>query len=606
MRINGGERTGNNLFYSFEEFSIPEGMEAVFENATDIENIFTRITEESVSNIEGILKTQGGANFFLVNSNGIIFGQNAQLNVGGSFIATTADSIQFKGGTFATSDSTTEPIITIDRPIGLNFGGNPGAITVNGNGSPISRSSDLVSQSVPFNRDIDIKGLSVKPGNTLALVGGNLDIKGGSLAANSGSIELGSVSSGQVSLNSALNGWILGYGTKLSLENIEFSEKSLADVSGTGKPSIYIRGNNVSLKDGSILLNQSTSDTSAGILKINAAESLIISGATQDKTPSSIITETLNDGNAADISISTNNLQLRDGGMINSSTFGRGNSGALSIEVSNLAQLSRNSPESLKILPSSISTASLGRGNAGNISLSVEKFLASNGSRVLSTTLGTGNTGSVDVNADSIEIDGTTEKDGFAGFIGSSTLNSGNAGNVMISTTSLKLSNSASVSTDSISDGNAGNVTIKSSELVEIIGSDPNRKNVPSAITSSVDVEESEIIRQFLGISSIPNGEAGNVSIDTPFLSVSEGARINVRNQGTGDGGTLSINASKLNLLSDGRIIAAAASGTGGNISINTENLQIDGGSEITATAENNGDDGNVTINTTALLAKKR
>ncbi|MEY2833120.1 MAG: hypothetical protein RLZZ574_2379, partial [Cyanobacteriota bacterium] len=63
MRINGGERAGNNLFHSFEEFSIPKGMEAVFENATDIENIFTRITGESVSNIEGILRTQGSANF---------------------------------------------------------------------------------------------------------------------------------------------------------------------------------------------------------------------------------------------------------------------------------------------------------------------------------------------------------------------------------------------------------------------------------------------------------------------------------------------------------------------------------------------------------------
>lgn len=43
LNINGGEREGNNLFHSFEEFSIPEGLEAVFENAPDIENIFTRI-----------------------------------------------------------------------------------------------------------------------------------------------------------------------------------------------------------------------------------------------------------------------------------------------------------------------------------------------------------------------------------------------------------------------------------------------------------------------------------------------------------------------------------------------------------------------------------
>ncbi|NJO97115.1 MAG: filamentous hemagglutinin N-terminal domain-containing protein [Pleurocapsa sp. CRU_1_2] len=63
-KITGGEREGNNLFHSFEEFSIPEGIEAIFENSLDVENIFTRITGESASTINGILKTQGSANFF--------------------------------------------------------------------------------------------------------------------------------------------------------------------------------------------------------------------------------------------------------------------------------------------------------------------------------------------------------------------------------------------------------------------------------------------------------------------------------------------------------------------------------------------------------------
>ncbi|MGL5077642.1 MAG: filamentous hemagglutinin N-terminal domain-containing protein, partial [Waterburya sp.] len=125
LNINGGEREGNNLFHSFEEFSIPEGLEAVFENAPDIENIFTRITGEEASAINGILRTQGGANLFLVNPNGIIFGENAQLDVGGSFIATTADSIQFEDGTeFPATGAENEPILTVSVPIGLQFEGN--------------------------------------------------------------------------------------------------------------------------------------------------------------------------------------------------------------------------------------------------------------------------------------------------------------------------------------------------------------------------------------------------------------------------------------------------------------------------------------------------
>ena len=605
MKINGEERAGKNLFHSFKEFSIPEGMEAVFENATDIENIFTRITGESISNIEGVLRTQGDANFFLINPNGIVFGENAKIDVGGSFVGTTANSIQFEGGTeFAASDSATESVITIERPIGLGFGSNPGAIQVNGKGGSINRSSDIISQSAPFNRDSDTTGLSVKSGNTLALVGGNLSIKGGSLAANIGRIELGSVNSGEVNLDSTSDGWTLDAQTTSSFGNIELSENSSVDVSGSEKGSISLVGGNISLEDGSVLLGQSTSNISSGLFKINASGSLIISGVAEDKTPSGIVTETLNDGKAADILVSAQELQLKDSGAILSSTFGSGDTGSLTINVQNLAQLSRDFQKSPETLPTSITTNSFATGDAGDILLSVNRFFASNGSRVLSTTLSSGDTGSVSVNANSIEIDGTTEADTLFGFIGSSTLNSGNSGNVNISTSSLRLFNGAAVSSDSIANGTAGNVTIDASESVEINGSDPNT-NTESKVTSAVNVEENETVRGFLGISSVPNGDAGTVAINTPLLNVNEGGEISVRNQGTGDGGTLTINADNLNLKQTGDITAATSSGTGGNININTDSLQLDENSSITATAENDGNGGNVTINTTSLLAKK-
>ena len=98
-KITGGERVGKNLFHSFEKFSIPEGIEAIFKNAVDIENIFTRVTGSEISFIDGLLQTAGGANLFLLNPNGIVFGENAVIDVGGSFIATTANSVEFADGT---------------------------------------------------------------------------------------------------------------------------------------------------------------------------------------------------------------------------------------------------------------------------------------------------------------------------------------------------------------------------------------------------------------------------------------------------------------------------------------------------------------------------
>src|SRR5262249_25392266 len=99
--ITGGTPMGSNLFHSFGQFSVGTNNTANFSVANTIQNIISRVPGGVGSQIDGTLTstisappTISSANLFLLNPAGILFGQNAKLNVGGSFHATTADYIK--------------------------------------------------------------------------------------------------------------------------------------------------------------------------------------------------------------------------------------------------------------------------------------------------------------------------------------------------------------------------------------------------------------------------------------------------------------------------------------------------------------------------------
>ena len=96
--LTGGATRGSNLFHSFKELNVSEGRKALFVSPnSNIENIITRVTGGNSSQILGTLETSN-ANLFLINPNGIVFGENAALNIGGSFVASTAEAINFADG----------------------------------------------------------------------------------------------------------------------------------------------------------------------------------------------------------------------------------------------------------------------------------------------------------------------------------------------------------------------------------------------------------------------------------------------------------------------------------------------------------------------------
>lgn len=174
--IDNGDRVGGNLFHSFKEFS-PRAGSVIFNNALDVQNIINRVTGGSVSDINGLMKAQGSANLFLLNPAGIIFGPNARLEIGGSFFASTAESLLFDGFEFsATNPQALPPTLNINIPIGLRFRDKPETITVKGYGHKLE---PTMGASANFNSTNlnNIPGqnalalLEVPAGKTLAFVG---------------------------------------------------------------------------------------------------------------------------------------------------------------------------------------------------------------------------------------------------------------------------------------------------------------------------------------------------------------------------------------------------------------------------------------------------
>ena len=258
IEITGGTEAGNNLFHSFEQFSILTDNAAIFNNPVIIENIITRITGNSISNIDGLIRANGAANLFLINPNGIIFGPNGSLDIGGSFVGSTADSIQFADGTeFSAIDPQAPPLLTINVPFGLQYGANAGGITVQGSGNNLFLNSP---QDPSVNRTGRPDGLQVNQGQTLALVGRNVALESGNLTAKGGRIELGSVNEGIVTVTPPTptnSGWTLNYEAIENFQDISLSQAASVEVSSeSGGGAISVQGRRVTVTDGSAMLSR--------------------------------------------------------------------------------------------------------------------------------------------------------------------------------------------------------------------------------------------------------------------------------------------------------------------------------------------------------------
>ncbi|MEG5036660.1 two-partner secretion domain-containing protein [Microcoleus sp. AT3-D2] len=645
-RIEGGATRGVNLFHSLREFNIREGRGAYFANPSGIANIFTRVTGGNPSNILGTLGVLGNSNLFLINPKGIVFGPNARLDLRGSFIGSTGSGIVFNNGfEFSAANSNAVPLLAINIPVGLRFRDNSGTIVNSSQAIGPTPTLPPLPIEIPVSNKL---GLAVDPGQTLALIGGDIQLVGGNLTAYTGQILLGSVKSpGLVQFEPTALGVNLNYNNIQNFGNVKMNG-ALINTSGSGGGKIDIRGSNVTVSSsgiyslilgnidgrsidinaqnlrvdkGSQILTATLADGKGNDLNIHATDSVemsglgiegyqrfysqyLPSGTFNPFDPQIVLSAgTAGSGAAGEINIDTGRLLLRDGVLGGTVTFSAGNAGNLNIRANTIELVS-------SALSSGTNRGSSGQ--SGSITIDAQRLIMRDGSNLVSVSRSDGASGDIAIKTqESVELSG-----GIPGSLARTTISTnsfdgnGKAGDITIDTKRLTVSDgaSASLSTGSIigetvfstSGGPGGNLTIRASESIEVSG--------VSGVLGDAGFAGSSLATQ-----STSSGSGGDIRLSTPMLAVRNGGIISAASLGAGDAGDITINADRVEVqgigsnselrsgieASAGRaftLVNPNATGNAGSLNLNANQLMLRDSAVVNVQSSGTGRAGNINV----------
>jgi filamentous hemagglutinin family protein len=590
--ITGGTRRGANLFHSFGLFNVGAGDTANFLNDTGLatSNILGRVNGGQTSSIFGTIKTTnfGNANLFLLNPFGWIFGSGATLDVSGSFHVSTANYLKFPDGSFFADNSPLPASGLTANPVAFGFLGAPLCA------SPCISVTDGVFLNVP-------------EGQTLSLVGGDVQVTGGAaLSAPSGRIQIGSFASDGEATVDGLNG------SFASLGRVEISGGatiSAADVEGdptfVNGGSVLLRGGQVDLLGSSLDVSGIQSfDADGNLLGGTAGGAVVIRGGRLVVEGSSILAQTMGSESSPQAGIDIqmdDSTTLTGGSFLLAATFGAGRGGDI--------QLAANQ---VTIDGAGVATASFGgEGAAGDVTVTGGTISLANGGSIQSvveSVTGAGHGGNISVNAsDSISMSS-------ASGLFSVTNNAGTGGNISVSGPSLTMDGAGTTITALGSfgegpGGTSGAIDIHTGSLAITDGAVIN--SVIGTTSPGVSAQAGNITVQVdgqatvsgLGTSIVSSASQASpedftvpapILVDTGTLTLTDGALIQAGNfADNSQGGSVTVRASDSILISNGAGISSQSFNSDvGAVEVSARNLTIDHGFINTGTlgAGNAGD----------------
>lgn len=639
--IEGGTRRRRNLFHSFREFDI-EATRAVFFNGAGVENIFSRVTGGNGSTLDGTLGViNSDANLFLMNPQGIVFGPDAQLDLRGSLVATTADQIQFgnRGRFRANTSNNPSQTLTID----------PTAFIFNRvNGAPDIGDRRIVNLAVTDTSNPALPGgLRISRGRSLLMLGGDVEFDGGYASAERGRVQIGGLSEpGRVELETRRNGreLRLNFVDDAMLANLTFGNGSVVDVMGDNRGDIALTGRDIAIVEGSSIcagigsplacarpegaddLPTVGSDRSqagnivisaSGAVRLNSGGSIFnnvrpngVGNSIRDiREAVALFVASDQDDNTAlfgSVIIAGQNIEIEAPSSIVADTFGQGNAGLvylLATEQINIVGQTPADPLNAPIVPLVNSSVNIGGvGDAGGILAIAPIFTLSNFAAISSSTFGVGNPGTVEVIASVVSLSGdsvifsTIEAGGVATRDIGRNARSSDEGAIFITANVFELRDGSQlqtlvrepneVSNAPAGEGDAGNIVVTAERAI-IDGRSPLSR-LQSAIFSSVGPEAT--------------GDGGFIFLNTGDLLISNEGQINAETFGRNSaGGNVFVLARDSMLLDNNAGITVSAAGDNtraGNIAVVVGDdalLGLNQGSFLTAQTTS-GDGGNMVL----------
>ncbi len=537
IQIVGGTRpsNGTNLFHSFDQFSLGPTDTALFLNTTPslpTSNILGRVTGGNPSSIFGAIDTISyqGANLFLMNPAGIVFGPNATLNVGGSVSFTTADYLKFSNadgsnvGIFYTNAASTSLLTSASVSAFGFLGENPSAISIQGTpGSELRARPEQSISLIGGNQGFD------PDGGMSDFVPNGVTVTGGKLLVQNGQLNIASVgSAGEITASTLdyvpnVNGHSFE-----TLGTIRVSNSAIENI-GEGGGKILIRGGR-----------------------------LIVDGA------STILS------NTGDIVLDANSIQISEAGLIETRTATTRDSGNITLKASGNIDM-----DSARITSASETLA----GSAGNITFSSSQgnVRFTNFAVVTSQTQNnsSGNTGKVQLAAPhgDILLAGPS-------FVFNLAEGTGKLGGIQVKASNLHMQDGSLVQGDNFTKQVGANIEILLDSHINLTGgSSINTSALGEADSADLIIRANDILitensSLFTGPSRGSTGTGGTIDLSARSLMIQDGGTISAETFGTtasATGGSIIVNATDQVTLTNGASITASSTGPAdaGNISIN-------------------------------------